>query len=73
MIKRRINLMTGVICLALGTVFAAGLLFAALGASVASATATCSIYWTGAKGTSWSTANNWSSACRALRPIRPSP
>ena len=60
MFKSRIRLVSALLGLLLGSTFAAGLLFAVLGSSSASASTTCTIYWTGAKSSAWGTAGNWS-------------
>jgi hypothetical protein len=43
-----------------GVALAGGALLAVFGSSPASAGTTCSIYWTGKTGQTWSTASNWS-------------
>src|ERR1019366_4888588 len=56
----RFRVVVVAVCGAFGLLVAGGAFLLAFGSPSASATPTCSIYWTGAKSGVWGTAGNWS-------------
>ena len=60
MVRRRMKTMAVMLSMVFGVALAGGVLLAVFGSSTASAGTTCSIYWTGKTGQTWSTSSNWS-------------